>query len=196
MPSTSIACGTLLVLIGILGYVNGVMTNHASPTALIPAAFGILLIILGVIARMKESLRKHLMHLAVIIALLGFVLTAGRLISKMSELTYSAAVVSQVSMALVCLLFVVLAVKSFTDARRRSEPAWSHCQINNYIRENLSCPSCPRQIVQQDIALAENELPRRFSTGKGIGIEQFLAKAENSLRARPRAKAPGQLMFG
>jgi ABC-type transport system involved in cytochrome c biogenesis permease subunit len=123
MPSTSIACGTLLVLIGILGYVNGVMTNHASPTALIPAAFGILLIILGVIARMKESLRKHLMHLAVIIALLGFVLTAGRLISKMSELTYSAAVVSQVSMALVCLLFVVLAVKSFTDARRRSEPA-------------------------------------------------------------------------
>ena len=39
MPSTAIACGTLLVLIGILGYVNGVMTNHASVTALIPAFF-------------------------------------------------------------------------------------------------------------------------------------------------------------
>lgn len=123
MPSTSIACGTLLVLIGILGYINGVMTNHASVTALIPAFFGIVLILLGVFARMREGLRKHLMHAAVIVALLGFLATAGRLVSKMSELTYSAAVVSQVSMALVCLLFVILAVKSFIDARRRDEPA-------------------------------------------------------------------------
>ncbi len=122
MPSTSIACGTLLVLIGILGYVNSVMTNHSSMTALIPAAFGIVLVLLGVFARKSEGLRKHLMHAAVIVALLGFLATAGRLVSKMSELTYSAAVVSQVSMALVCLLFVILAVKSFADARRRKEP--------------------------------------------------------------------------
>ena len=121
MPSTSIACGTLLVLIGILGYVNGVMTNHASITALIPAFFGIVLVLLGVFARKSEGLRKHLMHAAVLVALLGFLATAGRLISKLSELTYSAAVVSQVSMALVCLLFVILAVKSFADARRRNE---------------------------------------------------------------------------
>ena len=123
MPSTSIACGTLLILIGILGYVNGVMTNHASLTALIPAVFGLVLVLLGVFARMKEGLRKHLMHAAVVIALLGFIMTAGRLLSKLSELSYSAAVVSQVSMALVCLLFVILAVKSFADARRRREPA-------------------------------------------------------------------------
>ena len=123
MPSTSIACGTLLILIGILGYVNGMMTNHASVTALIPAFFGIVLLLLGVFARMKENLRKHLMHAAVLIALLGFILTAGRLISKLSELSYSAAVVSQVSMALVCLLFVILAVKSFADARRNRAAA-------------------------------------------------------------------------
>ena len=123
MPSTAIACGTLLVLIGILGYVNGVMTNHASVTALIPAFFGIVLILLCVFARMREGLRRHLMHAAVIVALLGFLATAGRLLSKMSELTYSAAVVSQVSMALVCLLFVILAVKSFIDARRSNEAA-------------------------------------------------------------------------
>ena len=118
MPSTSIACGTLLILIGVLGYVNGVMTNHASITALIPAAFGLLLFLLGVFARRSEGLRKHLMHAAVIVALLGFIATAGRLLSKLGELSYSAAVVSQVSMALVCLLFVILAVKSFMDARR------------------------------------------------------------------------------
>jgi drug/metabolite transporter (DMT)-like permease len=122
MPSTSIACGTLLILIGVLGYVNSVMTGHTSFTALIPAAFGVLLLLLGIFARQSEGLRKHLMHAAVIIALLGFIMTAGRLLSKLSELTYSAAVVSQVSMALVCLLFVILAVKSFADARRRKEP--------------------------------------------------------------------------
>ena len=120
MPSTSIACGTLLILIGLLGYINGVMTNHASLTALIPAAFGVVLLLLGVFARMKENMRKHLMHAAAIVALVGFVMTAGRLVSKLSELSYSAAVVSQVSMALVCLLFVILAVKSFADARRRT----------------------------------------------------------------------------
>ena len=120
MPSTSIACGTLLILIGILGYVNGVMTNHESKTALIPAAFGLALLLLGVFARMRENLRKHLMHAAVLVALVGFVASAGRLVSKLSELSYSAAVVSQVSMALVCLLFVILAVKSFIDARRQN----------------------------------------------------------------------------
>lgn len=120
MPSTSIACGTLLILIGILGYINGVMTGHASFTALIPAVFGIVLLLLGVFARKSEGMRKHLMHAAVVVALLGFIATAGRLVSKIGELTYSAAVVSQVSMALVCLLFVILGVKSFADARRRN----------------------------------------------------------------------------
>lgn len=121
MPSTSIACGTLLVLIGILGYVNGVMTDRASVTALIPAFFGIVLVLLGIFARMREGWRKHLMHAAVVVALLGFIATAGRLVSKLGEISYSAAVVSQVSMALVCLLFVILGIKSFADARRRNE---------------------------------------------------------------------------
>ena len=121
MPSTAITCGTLLVLIGILGYVNGVMTNHPSMTALIPAAVGIVLLLLGIFARMREGLRKHLMHAAALVALLGFLSSAGRLVSKLGELTYNAAVVSQVSMALVCLLFVILAVKSFMDARGRNE---------------------------------------------------------------------------
>ena len=120
MPSTAIACGTLLILIGVIGYINGIVTGHASITALIPAFFGIVLALLGVFARAKESMRKHLMHAAVVIALLGFILPFGRLVSKISELSYSAAVISQVAMALVCLLFVVLAVKSFADARRKA----------------------------------------------------------------------------
>ena len=121
MPSTSIACGTLLVLIGILGYVYGLVTGHASITALIPAFVGVVLLVLGVFARMNEGLRKHLMHAAVIVALLGFLASAGRLVSKLGELSYNAAVVSQVAMAIVCLVFVILAVRSFIEARRGNE---------------------------------------------------------------------------
>lgn len=120
MPSTAIACGVLLILIGILGYANGVMTDHASPTALIPVAFGALLVILGAVARSRDHLRKHMMHAAIIVALVGFLASAGRLLMKFSDITYNAAVVSQVTMALVCLLFVVLAVRSFIDARKKN----------------------------------------------------------------------------
>jgi hypothetical protein len=120
MPLTAIVCGILLILIGIIGYSNAVITDRASVTALIPAFFGIVLGLLGIVARAKENLRKHLMHAAVVVALLGFIATAVRLVSKLSELSYSTAVLSQVSMALVCLLFMILAIKSFADARRKS----------------------------------------------------------------------------
>ena len=121
MTSTAIVCGVLLLLIGVVGYANSHLSGHPSFTALIPAAYGLVLVLLGVVARMKESLRKHLMHVAVLIALLGFILTAGRLLMKISEISYSAAVVSQVSMALVCLVFVILSIKSFADARLKCQ---------------------------------------------------------------------------
>jgi hypothetical protein len=118
MTSTSIICGVLLILIGVIGYVYGMSTGAASPTALIPAAFGIVIVILGAIAAAKPDLRKHLMHVAVIVALLGFLIPAIRLLMKLNQLTMSAAVISQLAMALVCLLFVILAVRSFIAARR------------------------------------------------------------------------------
>jgi hypothetical protein len=120
MPVTSIVFGILLTLIGAIGYIHGTITEHASVTALIPAFFGIVLFILGVIARSRESLRKHLMHVAVVVALIGFMMPMVRLLMKIGDLTMSAAVVSQLAMAFVCLLFVTLAVKSFADARRAS----------------------------------------------------------------------------
>ena len=120
MASIAIACGTILILIGILGYINGVVTDRTSVTALIPAFFGIVLLILGLLARAKENLRRHLMHGAVIVALLGFIAPLVRLLPNIGSIEYSAAVVSQISMALVCLLFVVLAVRSFVEARRKT----------------------------------------------------------------------------
>ena len=121
MPSTSIISGALLILIGIIGYVFSIIDGNTSLTALIPAAFGLLLVIFGFLAKSNENLRKHLMHAAVLVALLGFLIPAGRLLSQMSNIKVSLAVLSQVAMSLICLVFVILSVKSFVDARRNRQ---------------------------------------------------------------------------
>lgn len=120
MPSIAINFGRILILIGAIGYIYGLTTAYASPTAMIPAFFGFVLLILGYVARAKENLRKHLMHAAVLVALLGFLASAGRLVSKFSEITFSVASVMQMAMALTCLIFVIISVKSFIDARKNA----------------------------------------------------------------------------
>lgn len=123
MTNVAIVCGFLLIVIGLAGYVIGMMGERASWTALIPAIIGVILALLGVLGSAKEGLRKHLMHAAVIVALLGFFATAGRLIPRLGELTLSAAVLSQAATAVICLVFVVLAIRSFAAARRGNAQA-------------------------------------------------------------------------
>lgn len=122
MPSTSIFFGALLILVGIVGYGYVMSTPNPSLTALIPAVFGILLVAFGLIARAKENLRKHLMHAAVIVALLGFLGTVSSFVKIASVFNGTAerpvAVIAQFVTAILCLVFVVLCVKSFIDARK------------------------------------------------------------------------------
>lgn len=99
----------LLILLGIAGYV---VSGAVSITALIPAFFGIIFVLLGQLAE-KESLRKHVMHIAVLIALLGLV---GSLMGGIDIFTLAG--ISRSLMALLCIVYIVLAVKSFIDARR------------------------------------------------------------------------------
>jgi uncharacterized membrane protein YfcA len=120
MPSTAIACGTILILVGILGGIAGNLHNNFSPTALIPAVFGVLLAACGFLAWKKENLRKHLMHAAVVIALLGFIgglfsLRGPIMSSQIGDVT---SLTAKIAMAAVCLVFIILGVKSFIDARR------------------------------------------------------------------------------
>lgn len=119
MPATTIALGAALTVLGIASYV---LTNAVSVTALIPAAFGIVLIAIGVIAQ-NERLRMHAMHAAVLVALLGFVGSFRGLlgIGKVLDGTAvrPAAIVAQTIMALLTLGYVILAVRSFVQARRR-----------------------------------------------------------------------------
>lgn len=120
MPSTSIACGTLLILIGLLGAVAGNLHGNFSVTSLIPAIFGVLLAICGLVAWKKEDLRKHMMHVAVLFALLGVI---GGLFSLRGAITTGqvgdvTALTAKIAMVAVCLLFVILGIKYFIDARR------------------------------------------------------------------------------
>ncbi len=122
MPGFSIICGVILIAIGVAGYVYGVVSSPpASMTALIPAFIGLIMAVLGFLAARVEGLRKHLMHVAVVIALLGFIATAVRVLPKIGELTASPAVLSQAATALVCLAFVLMAIRSFAAARMRPE---------------------------------------------------------------------------
>ena len=117
MPNTAINIGRLLVLVGGFGYAFGYMNGRTSVTALIPAFFGLALMVLGYVARAKEGLRKHVMHVAVLLALLGFLASAGRLVMKASEINFSAPYIAQILMAVLCLLFVFLGIRSFMAAR-------------------------------------------------------------------------------
>ena len=118
MPLITIVCGVILIIIGFIGYIYGMTNGNASLTALIPALFGLILAALGAAAQTKEDLRKHLMHAAVTVGLIGFLMTAGRLVMRLSQLTLNAATIAQLAMAVVCLIFVLLCIKSFVDARR------------------------------------------------------------------------------
>jgi hypothetical protein len=118
MANTSIGFGLALVLLGLGGYFG---TGAQHTTALIPAAAGILLLVFGLLAR-NPKLRMHAMHGAALIGLLGFfgsVSGIPQLVKLIvgNEIARPAAAVSRSIMAVLCLVFVVLTVRSFVAAR-------------------------------------------------------------------------------
>lgn len=124
MPQRSIILGIILTLLGIVGYV---MSDGASWTALIPALFGILFVVAGALGR-NERLRKHAMHGAAALALIGILGSFGGLMKLFAmmggaEQSRPAAVYAQSIMALLCLGFLIMSIKSFIDARKQ-RAAW------------------------------------------------------------------------
>lgn len=127
MPKLAIMIGNLLILVGIVGYF---VTDRVSLTALIPSAFGVLLALLGVLALVKPGARKHAMHVAAALALVGLLGTISGVIKLVqmaagAQLERPAAAVSQGITAALCVLFLILAIRSFIDARRQREAAAS-----------------------------------------------------------------------
>jgi hypothetical protein len=115
MPAVTRLVGFLLIVLGLVGYFA---TGRASITALIPAFFGAVFLILAMAAR-RESARKHVMHAAVALALVGALGGAGRIIPAISAGTLGRpAVLAQIAMTLILLVYVALGVRSFIDARK------------------------------------------------------------------------------
>lgn len=119
MAKITIGYAVLLILIGISFYVG---TGRTSFTALIPAFFGIPILVCGLLA-LKDSYRKHAMHAAVALGLLAFIGSAIRALPGLPELIQGvserpSAIIAQLLMAVLSLVFVILGVKNFVDVRR------------------------------------------------------------------------------
>jgi hypothetical protein len=123
MARLTLYFGAILIAIGIYFFIT---TGSTHPTALIPAWFGLALGILGLLANSGDARKRMLyMHIAVTIALLGFLFPGFMAVKDLVKahadqmpLAHPPAVHEQLLMAILCLIFVLLCVRSFIAARR------------------------------------------------------------------------------
>lgn len=118
MAKVTLIFAALLIALG-LGFYLG--TGSKAPTALIPTWFGLALGLCGLLAMSpSESRRKLYMHINVTIGLLGFLGAAGRAIYAMTSghAPDQIALIAQLSMAGLLLIYIILCVRSFIAARR------------------------------------------------------------------------------
>ena len=92
---------------------------------LIPGAFGLLLVVFGVLANTPVAKKRMLfMHIAVTVGLLGFLGTLPGIIGVIQRAVGHTSAVApdaakvQATMGTLCLIYVLLCVRSFLSARR------------------------------------------------------------------------------
>ena len=124
MPNQAVIFGAILFALGPIFYFLQTSQGDSSPsaTAFIPSLFGILIAAFGLPAK-TPSRRKAAMHGAATVALLGLLgslmgarkwpaLLTGQIVER------PLAAWSQLLMFVICLVFLVLCIKSFREARR------------------------------------------------------------------------------
>ena len=124
MIKPTILTAIALIVVGVIGYLSST-TN--SPTALIPSVLGLLMAISAFIGA-SEKRRALGMHMAAVFALIGLAGAAMRLPKSAQALTNTdsglpLAFACQAMMALACALYLILAIRSFAQARR-----WKNAQ--------------------------------------------------------------------
>ena len=125
MARLTLVFAALLIALGLVGYLG---SGSQFPTALIPLWWGVALAIFGFLAiSPSESRRKLFMHINVTIGLLGFI---GALVEAIRGYGKPApggvntsgflitAEQSKITMAVLMLIYVLLCVRSFINARR------------------------------------------------------------------------------
>lgn len=114
----------LLIALGLSLYLA---TGRESVTALIPAFFGVGFAICALLAT-TERRYKHAMHAAAVLALLGLGGSASGIPAALRHLGGEAierpeAAWGRTAMALLCAVFLVLAIRSFVQVRRARKAA-------------------------------------------------------------------------
>jgi hypothetical protein len=122
MAKVTLVFAVLLILLGLAGFLG---TGSAHSTALIPAWIGLALTLFGWLAiSPNEKRRKLFMHVNVTIGLLGFLGGVGSAAGGYHRAALKglspdpAALASQLTLAALMLLYVLLCVRSFIAARR------------------------------------------------------------------------------
>jgi hypothetical protein len=124
MAKPTMIFGVLLILLSGGGELY---THTGSMTVWIPAIFGVLLVLCGW-QSLDDAKRKLFMHIAATVGLVGAFGGLGMGLSKLSSVlngtsTRPVAVYMQLAMGVLCLVFVVLCVRSFIAARKAREAA-------------------------------------------------------------------------
>ena len=119
MAKVTLVFAVAFIALGLVGFIS---TGSVHYTALIPAGLGLLLGIFGVLS-FNPNRRKLFMHINVTLGLLGFLGTAMGLVQWFLMLAgttvkHPPAVESKAIMALLCLIYVALCVRSFIAARK------------------------------------------------------------------------------
>ncbi len=119
MPAITLLVAMLLLAVGVGGFVAS--ATHA-PTALIPALLGVLLAVCAAVARRPKA-RRHAMHAAVLLALLGLLGSLPGLLRLPAFLSGQPvvrplAVLAQSATVGLCFVYLLVAIRSFVQARR------------------------------------------------------------------------------
>jgi hypothetical protein len=127
MSKLAIVFGVLIALVGVFGYIATHFWH-----ALIPVVLGVLLIIFGMVANTENVKRRMIaMHIAATLGVLGFLGTIPGLVALAGYLSgsqpasvggiavgHKMAAEVQSATCILCLIFVLLCVRSFIAARR------------------------------------------------------------------------------
>ncbi len=115
MPGITRLFGLILIALGIASYT---LTGRTSVTAMIPAFFGAAFLVCAIVAR-KEAMRRHAMHAAVALGLIGALAALARGVPGAAGGNATRpAVMAQLAMGVLLLIYVALGVRSFIAARR------------------------------------------------------------------------------
>jgi hypothetical protein len=122
MAKVTLVFAVLLIALGLGSYLG---TGSQHPTALIPTWFGLALGLFGLLAMSPDAGRRKLyMHINVTIGLLGFLGAAGRALTSYGHARSAGiepdkiALGAQGVMAGLLLIYVLMCVRSFIEARR------------------------------------------------------------------------------